>query len=270
MKRARARRADNGVMPAFIPTPREHSDMSQQDGRMAAVTGAAGGIGRAIAERLARDGAHVVIVDVADGTDAVAAIEDAGGSAEFREGDVTDATAMNATFAGLELDTLVNNAGYYAPLVENKKRFDDIDETEWETVMDVNAKGVFLASRAALPRFEGNGSIVNISSTTAVKGTPGFLHYVASKSAVLGMTRAMATELGDIGICVNAVLPGFTASDASKQAGEEYLDTRVERQAIQRPVQPADVASAVAFLADPDSEMVTGQALTIDGGKTMY
>lgn len=251
--------------------------------RTVAITGAAGGIGRAVARRLARDGAHVVVVDVSDGRETVAAIEDAGGTAEYRPGDVTDADAMDAAFEDLSLDALVNNAAYYAPLVGEKKRFDDIDESEWDAVMAVNAKGAFLASRAALPRFDDSGddtdgggaagatgSIVNIASTTAVKGTPGFLHYVASKAAVLGMTRAMANELGGVGIRVNAVAPGFTASEASMQAGDEYLDARVEGQAIPRPVRPDDVADAVAFLAGSGSEMISGQSLTVDGGKTMY
>ena len=255
------------------------------DQRTAVVTGGAAGIGRAIARRLAADGAHVVVVDVADGDETVAAIEAEGGSAEYRAGDVTDPDSMAAAFEGLSLDVLVNNAAYYAPLVNDKKRFDEIPPDEWDAVMDVNAKGVYLASSAALPRFggageeaeaegertgDGGGQIVNISSTTAVKGTPGFLHYVASKAAVLGMTRAMAAELGDLDIRVNAVLPGFTASEASKQAGEEYLDARVTDQAIRRPIEPRNVADAVAFLAGPDSAMVSGQALTVDGGKTFY
>lgn len=244
--------------------------MSQQDKRIVAVTGAAGGIGRAIARRLAQNGAHVIVIDVSDGSETVEAIETDGGSAEFRPGDVTDPSAMDAAFNDLTLDTLVNNAACYAPLVDEKKRFDAIDESEWDSVMAVNVKGVFLASRAALPQFDGGGRIINIASTTALKGTSGFLHYVASKAAVLGMTRAMATELGDIGIRVNALAPGFTTSKASMQAGEEYLDARVEGQAIQRPVRPDDIANAVSFLADPESEMITGHVLTVDGGKTMH
>lgn len=238
--------------------------------RTALVTGAATGIGQAIAERVAADGAHVVVTDVADGSDTVEQIGDAGGSAEFREADVTDPDSLERAFDGLELDTLVNNAAYYAPLVGDKKRFDEIDPEEWDTVMSVNAKGVYLASRAALPRLAEGSSIVNISSSTALKGTSGFLHYVASKAAVLGMTRAMANELGDLDIRVNAVAPGFTASEASLQAGEEYVEGRAESQALsKRSIQPDDIADAVAFLAGPDSEMVSGQTLTVDGGRRM-
>lgn len=234
------------------------------------MTGAATGIGRAIAERLAAEGAHVVVTDIRDGSETVDRIREAGGSAEFREADVTDPASLETAVSGLELDALVNNAAYYAPLVGNKKRFDEIDPDEWDTVMGVNAKGVYLASRAALPHLTEGSAIVNISSTTALKGTGGFLHYVASKAAVLGMTRAMATELGEIDIRVNAVAPGFTASEASLQAGEEYVETRAESQALsKRSIQPGDIADAVAFLAGPDSEMMSGQTLTVDGGRRM-
>lgn len=246
------------------------TDADSDTDRTVLVTGAATGIGRAIAERIAAEGAHVVVTDVQDGSETVASITDAGRSAEFREADVTDPDSLERALDGLELDALVNNAAYYAPLVGNKKRFDEIDPDEWDTVMGVNAKGVYLASRAALPRLAANSAIVNISSSTALKGTPGFLHYVASKAAVLGMTRAMANELGDLDIRVNAVAPGFTASEASLQAGEEYVEGRAESQALsKRPIQPEDIADAVAFLASPDSEMISGQTLTVDGGRRM-
>lgn len=237
----------------------------------ALVTGAATGIGRAIAVRLGEQGAHVVVTDIRDGSETVEAVEAVGGTAEYREADVTDPDSLAAAMDGLDLDVLVNNAAYYAPLVGEKKRFDEIDPDEWDTVMGVNAKGVYLASRAALPQFDGSGAIVNISSSTALKGTPGFLHYVASKAAVLGMTRAMANELGDLSIRVNAVTPGFTASEASLQAGEEYVERRAESQALsERSIQPEDIADAVAFLTTDDSAMVSGQVLNVDGGKTFY
>jgi len=244
--------------------------MTTLDGQTAVVTGGATGIGRAIAERLAADGAHVVVVDIADGTETVASIESAGGSAEFREGDVTDEDAMRAAFEGLDLDVLVNNAAYYAPLVTDKKRFDEISADEWDTVLAVNTKGTFLASKHALDRFDDGGSIVNIASSVVTLGVPGFLHYVASKGAVLAMTRAMATEIGDLGIRVNAVMPGFTWSEASQQAGEEYLEEYVAKQDLQRVVEPEDIAGVVAFLAGPDSGIMTGQAISADPGLSYY
>lgn len=239
--------------------------------RTGVVTGAATGIGRAIAEQLAAEGAHVVVVDIADGTETVETIQDAGGSAEFREGDVTDEDAMRAVFADLDLDVLVNNAAYYAPLVTDKKRFDEIPADEWDAVLAVNAKGPFLASKHALSQFGDGGSIVNISSSVVTMGVPGFLHYVASKGAVLAMTRAMAAEVGDLGIRVNAVLPGFTWSEASQQAGEEYLEDYLERQALdERVVEPEDIAGVVAFLASDDSGVMTGQAINADPGLSYY
>lgn len=236
----------------------------------AVVTGAATGIGRAIAERLASEGAHVVVVDVADGSETVARIEAEGGSAAFREGDVTDEESMRAAFDGLDTDVLVNNAAYYAPLVTDKKRFDEISSEEWDTVMAVNAKGPFLAAKHALDDLAGGGRIVNISSSVVTMGVPGFLHYVASKGAVLSMTRAMAAELGDVDVRVNAVMPGYTWSEASQQAGEEYLDDYVEKQALDRVVEPEDIAGVVAFLAGPDSGVMTGQAINADPGLSYY
>ena len=242
--------------------------MTDLSGRTAAVTGAARGIGRAIAETLGEAGARVVALDVDDCAATVDAIVAAGGAAEAKEADVTDEASLRDAFDGLDLDVLVNNAAYYAPLVGDKMRFDDIDRETWEAVMAVNVTGVWLASKQALPRFDDGGSIVNIGSTVALRGTTGFLHYVASKAAVVGMTRAMANELGDLGVRVNAVLPGFTASEASLQAGESYLDGRVDAQAIERPIEPADIANAVAFLAGPDSAMVSGETLVVDGGRS--
>lgn len=244
--------------------------MTGTDGWTAVVTGGAGGIGRAIAERLAADGAYVVVTDVRDGAETVAAVRDEGGQAEFREADVTDEDAMSAAVSGLDVDVLVNNAAYYAPLVTDKKRFDEIDREEWEAVFAVNATGPFLASKAALPRLADGGSIVNVSSSTVHEGVPGFLHYVASKAALIGMTRAMASELGDLGIRVNAITPGLTRTDASRQSGEAYLEIYRESQALPDPIEPEHVADGVGYLAGPGSARVTGQVLNVDGGVSYY
>lgn len=244
--------------------------MSQQAAQTAVVTGGATGIGQEISLALATEGNHIVILDVQDGSETVALVEEEGGTAEYREADVTDEASLERAFDGISQDVLVNNAAYYAPLVGRKRRFDDLESDEWDVVMDVNAKGVFLTSKYALPGFENGGSIVNMSSAVAIRGTPGYLHYVASKAAVLGITRAMANEIGDLGIRVNAVTPGFTWSEASQQTGEEYLEARVEGQAIKRPITPTDVANTVAFLASDRSEMISGQVLHIDGGSVFY
>jgi NAD(P)-dependent dehydrogenase (short-subunit alcohol dehydrogenase family) len=244
--------------------------MGELSGQTAVVTGAAQGIGRAIGEALGAAGAHVVATDVEACDETVAAVEAAGATAEARAVDVTDEASLAAGFDGLDLDVLVNNAAYYAPLVGDKKRFDEISREEWETVLDVNLTGVFLASKHALPTLGDGGRIINVSSSTAIKGSTGFLHYVATKAAVLGMTRAMANEVGPEAIRVNAVMPGFTASEASLQAGEDYLMDHVDSQALSRPVEPEDIANAVVFLAGPESSMVTGQALLVDGGSSHY
>ena len=228
------------------------------------------GIGGEIAQRLAGDGFHVVCVDVQDGTETVDAIEAAGGSATYRHGDVTDEESMRDALSDLKIDTLVNNAAIYASVADDKRRFDELDEDSWDDVMDVNVKGVWIASKEALPQFNRDGAIVNIASTTSTTGVPGFLHYVASKGAVMSMTRAMANELGDESIRVNAVLPGLTMSVASLQTGEEYIENVVSEQAIQRRIQPENIADAVAFLAGPRSELISGQMLTVDGGLSHY
>lgn len=244
--------------------------MGDLAGRTAVVTGGARGIGAAISGRLAEDGADVVVFDIEDASDTIDTVEAAGGAGEYREVDVTDEAALESALADRSIDVLVNNAAYYAPLVEDKKQLEEIDRSEWEAVMEVNVTGTFLATKAALPRFGDAGSVVNLSSSTFHTGVPGFLHYVTSKSAIVGMTRAMATELGDRGIRVNAVTPGLTWSEAARQGGDANLDGHVDAQAIQSPIEPDDIADAVAFLAGPQSDRVTGQLLNVDGGVTYY
>jgi len=236
----------------------------------AVVTGAAGGIGRAVAERLAGEGYRVVVVDVADGSDTVAAIRDAGGAAEYREGDVTDEASLRDAFDGLAVDALVNNAAVYAPLVENKRRFDELSDEEFADVLDVNVTGVFRATKAALPAFTEGARVVNVASNTVELGVPGFLHYVASKGAVVSMTRALATELGELGVRANVAMPGLTMSEATLQNDESYIEAVVEGQAIERRLEPEDVANAVAFLAGEESAPMTGQVLNVDPGQAFY
>jgi 3-oxoacyl-[acyl-carrier protein] reductase len=236
----------------------------------AVVTGGASGIGQTISRQLAQDGFHVIVFDVQPADETLELINTDGNEAEYREVDVTDASSIQAGFEGLEVDVLVNNAGYFSPLVTDKKRFDEIDLEEWNQVLEVNTTGVFLVSKHAISHMSEGSSIVNISSNVAVTGVPGFLHYVASKAAVLGMTRSMATELGDEEIRVNAVMPGFTESEASQQAGEEFWDLIVGQQDIEQRVQPQDIANAVSYLSTDQSGIVTGQAISVDGGYVNY
>lgn len=248
-------------------------DMKNLAGETIVVTGGSQGIGLAIAKNVAAKGAHVLITDIQDGSDAVKEIEDAGGSAEFRKGDVTSEESMRAVFKDIKIDGLVNNAAYFAPLMipGNLKPFTEITVEEFEKVMSVNTTGVFIATKEAVPSFNEGARIVNISSGTIMKGTPGFFHYIASKAAVVGMTRSMAKELADKKIRVNAIMPGLTASPASLQAGEDRIQQRAEAsQIIKRAIQPEDVANVIGFLLSHESGMMTGQVVNVDGGNVFY
>jgi len=164
----------------------------------------------------------------------------------------------------------VNNAAVYGPLVANKRRFDEIDAAEFGRVLDVNVTGVFRATKAALPHLSAGSSVVNVASNAVELGVPGFLHYVASKGAVVAMTRSLATELGPLDVRVNAVSPGLTMTEASLQNEEAYLDELVGGQAIERPLEPESVANGVAYLAGPESDPTSGQVLSVDPGQAYY
>lgn len=240
------------------------------DGKVAVVTGGAQGIGRAIAGALVREGARIVIADVQGAEDAASAYPDGVGL-------TVDVTSEEDTARLAEecprIDILVNNAGLYATLP--MRPFLDIPVDEWRRVMDVNVLGMFLASRAVVPRMRetGGGSIVNISSGTVFRGVPFLLHYVASKGAVVALTRALAKELGKDDIRVNCVAPGFTMTD-SVQAQPEVVkalrDVTIAARTIQRDETPDDVAGAVAFLCGPEAGFITGQTLVIDGGQYFH
>ncbi len=167
------------------------------------------------------------------------------------------------------IDGLVNNAGIYSSLVPQP--LEDIDVDEWRKVFDVNVLGMFLATRAVLPamREQGSGRIVNIASGTPFKGVPYLLHYVASKGAVVAMTKAIAKEVGDTGILVNTVAPGFTMSDgvlANPVQVQKLQEISVKARVIQRDQFPSDVVGAIVFFCSDDSSFITGQALVVDGG----
>ncbi|MCZ7589897.1 MAG: 3-oxoacyl-ACP reductase FabG [Gaiella sp.] len=244
-------------------------------GQVAVVTGGARAIGRAIAETLAGRGATVVSIDLSPSDATVAAIEATGGSALSIEGDVTDETGVAAAFEQVlerfgRLDVLVNNAGLFAGI--ERRPFWEIDLAEWNRVLDVNVRSVFLCSRAASGpmRDAGRGRIVNIASNVTTFGMANLLHYVASKSAVVGITRSMARELGPSGIAVNAVAPGLVTTEITEQTvPEQYRRLVAEGQCLQQPILPADIAEAVTYLASPEARMVTGQTLLVNGGATM-
>jgi 3-oxoacyl-[acyl-carrier protein] reductase len=244
-------------------------------GQVAIVTGGARAIGRSIAETLAAHGATVVSIDLNTSDDTVAAIEAGGGAALGIAADVTDdisvARAIDAIVARYgRVDVLVNNAGVFAGI--ERRPFWEIDLEEWERVMSVNVRSVFLCSReVARPMREaGRGRIVNIASNVITFGMPNLLHYVASKAAVVGMTRSMARELGPSGIAVNAVAPGLVTTEITEQTvPEEYRRLVAQGQCLQEAILPQDIADAVCYLAGPGARMVAGQTLLVNGGATM-
>ena len=227
--------------------------MGQLDGKVAVVTGAAQGIGRALADGLAAEGARIVVADLRGAEEAAAAYPDGVGLTVdvADEGDVARLVDETLDRCG-GLDVLVNNAGLYASL--EMRAFTEIPLEEWRTVMDVNVASMFLTCRAAVPvmRAAGGGTIVNISSGTPFRGVPFLLHYVTSKGAIVAFTRALARELGKDGIRVNCVAPGFTMSEGVKQNPEvieKLRDVSVSARTIQRDQEPEDVVGAVTYLA---------------------
>lgn len=250
-------------------------DRDELTGQVAVVTGAARAIGRTIAETLAARGATVVSIDLQPSDETVAAVEADGGQALSIVEDVTDEISVARAFDRVlesygRVDVLVNNAGLFAGI--ERRPFWEIDVAEWGRVMDINVRSVFLCSReASRPMREaGRGRIVNIASNVTTFGMANLLHYVASKSAVVGMTRSMARELGPAGIAVNAVAPGLVTTEITVQTvPEEYRRLVAEGQCLQQPILPADIAQAVAYLAGPTARMVTGQTLLVNGGATM-
>jgi NAD(P)-dependent dehydrogenase (short-subunit alcohol dehydrogenase family) len=248
--------------------------MGTLDGKVAVVTGGAQGIGRALAEGLAQEGARIVVADLKGAAEAASSFRDGVGLTV----DVADEAAVqrmvDETLARCGgLDVLVNNAGLYASLA--MRPFTEIPLDEWRTVMDVNVASMFLTCRAAVPamRERGGGSIVNISSGTPFRGVPFLLHYVTSKGAIVAFTRALAKELGKDGVRVNCVAPGFTMSDGVKEHPEvieKLRDVSVAARTIQRDQEPEDVVGAVVYLAGPSAAFVTGQTIVIDGGQFFH
>jgi len=244
------------------------------DGKVAIVTGAAQGIGYAIAGGLAAEGARIVVADVQGAEEAAAAFPEGVGLTVdvSSEEDVARMAEETAARCGC-IDILVNNAGLYASLA--MRPFDQIPADEWRRVMDVNVLSMFLCCRAVVPqmRAQGGGKIVNISSGTPFRGVPLLLHYVTSKGAIVAFTRALAKELGKDNVLVNCVAPGFTMSDGVKahpEVVEKLRDVSVAARTLQRDQAPEDVVGAVVFLCGPGSDFVTGQTMVIDGGQYFH
>jgi NAD(P)-dependent dehydrogenase (short-subunit alcohol dehydrogenase family) len=245
--------------------------------KVAIVTGGARGIGAAFCDALAAAGAKIVVADVLDGSAVAARIEAAQGKAIYRETDVASAASVQRLVADTlrafgTVDILVNNAGLFADLA--MKPFMDIDEDEWDRVMKVNVRGSFQCAKAVAPVMmeKKSGRIVNIASGTAFKGTPNLLHYVTSKGAVVSMTRSLARELGPYNICVNAIAPGLTMSEAVVTNPDwtgKANAAGIAARAIQREQVPADLISTLVYFCSDESNFVTGQTISVDGGALM-
>jgi NAD(P)-dependent dehydrogenase (short-subunit alcohol dehydrogenase family) len=250
-------------------------------GKVAIITGAAQGIGAAFAVGFAREGAKIVIADVSDGSTTAKRVSEAGSEALFVKTDVNqekDCVAMaKAAFDRFgAIDILINNAAIFGSIV--LKPFTELSSEEFKRVIEVNTSGAFHCIKAIFPFMkEKGGKIINISSASILEGVPGMPHYVASKGAIMALTRCMARELGDFKINVNTIAPGFTHSeggdqfDRSKALPLPPLDElQLQGRCLKRPGIPEDLVGLALFLATDDSAFITGQMIVHDGGLSLY
>ena len=247
-------------------------------GKVVIVTGGGTGIGKVYSQRLAESGAKVVLADIAaeEAGSVASAIREAGGDALSIPTDVTDEDAVQAmadrtaeTYGGI--DGLINNASLMSVLPRGD--WFDIKADRWDSVMAVNLKGIFLCCRAVYPYMKkrAGGAIVNISSSRIWEGNPNRLDYTTSKAGVIGLTRALAREVGDDRIRVNAVTPGFTLSETQiASSSSNYMAGRDDGKCFKRPQIPDDLVGAVIFLLTDAAGFMTGQTLNVDGGMYMH
>ena len=216
----------------------------------------------------------MVVADILDGQNVVQEIQRLGGRAIALQVDVSkdaDTTRMaaEAVKAFGQIDVLVNNAAIFIAI--ERHPFYEISAEEWDRVSAVNIKGPFLCAKAVFPHMKErkSGKIINISSSTAYWGTPNFLHYVASKAALIGMTRSLAREVGEFGICVNAIAPGLVEHEG-QTAPKALTELQLKQRSIKRLQTPEDLLGTLVFLASSDSDFITGQAIVVDGGSVFH
>jgi NAD(P)-dependent dehydrogenase (short-subunit alcohol dehydrogenase family) len=240
------------------------------EGRVAVITGAAGGFGQAFAVGLAERGADIVAVDLQDSAETVARVEKLGRKALALVADITDPTVVAEVGARIQstfdrCDILVNNAGIYP-----NRPFDDMDFEFWRNVQAVNLDSQFLMAKAVVPLMKENewGRIINLTSNSIVLAVAGVSHYLASKMGIIGFTRGLASDLAGFGITVNAVGPTLTPSQAWDERGlpAVVVEATIQKQAIKRAGTTEDVVGIVAFLSSDDAAFVTGQTMMADGG----
>jgi 3-oxoacyl-[acyl-carrier protein] reductase len=249
-------------------------------GKTVIVTGAGHGIGRAYATRIAAEGANVVVADL-DGPAAehvAAAVDPDGEQTLAVQVDVARwSSAQNLAQQAVDrfggVDGLVNNAAVFSTVPISRVGFERIDETEWDLVMSVNVKGVWNCARAVVPamRARGGGSIVNISSASILHGGGGRLHYIASKAAVLGISRGLARELGGDNVRVNTIAPGNTLSEDDPSPEIVAIrEAAISARSLKRLQTPDDLVGTVVFLLSDDAGFITGQTIVVDGGTTLH
>ncbi len=249
--------------------------------KVAIITGAAQGIGAAYAVGFATEGAKIVIADIADGQNTVRKVEAKGGEAIYVKVDVSNEGQCNAMVKAAvdrfgAIDILINNAAVFGDIV--LKRFVDITSEEFKRVVEVNISGAFHCIKAVFPYMKSRGGkIINISSASFLEGVPGMPHYVASKGAIMALTRCMARELGDYKINVNTIAPGFTHSEGGDRFDRNKAlplppleELQLKNRCIKRPAKPEDLIGTALFLATEDSAFISGQMIVHDGGLSLY